>query len=108
MTRPNEISLNVNKTEIVVFKSSTTQIYKDLNFRLSGQKIEPKRCTKYLGVIIDEHLSLNDYINTLMLKLNRGKGIIAKLRYYVTADALRRIYYAFFDCHMRYACQIWG
>ena len=41
MTRPNEISLNVNKTEIVVFKLLTTQIYKNLNFRLSGQKIEP-------------------------------------------------------------------
>ena len=58
----NKISLNVNKTEIVVFRSPTKQIYKNLNFRLSGQKIEPKRCTKYLGVTIDEHLSFNEYI----------------------------------------------
>ena len=48
--RANKISLHVNKTEIVVFRSPTKQIYKNLNFRLSGQKIEP---TKYLKVVID-------------------------------------------------------
>ena len=61
----NKISLNVNKTEIVAFRSRTRQINKNLNFRLSRQKIEPKRCTKYLGVIIFEHLSFNEYMNTL-------------------------------------------
>ena len=44
--------MNANKTEIVVFRSPTKQIYKNLNFRLSGQKIEPKLCSKYLGVIL--------------------------------------------------------
>ena len=106
--RANKISLNVNKTEIVLFRSPTKQIYKNLNFRLNGQKTEPKRCTKYLGVIIDEHLSFNEYINTLEQKLNRANGILAKLRYYVTADVLKTIYYAFFDSHMKYSCHIWG
>ena len=106
--RANKISLNVNKTEIVVFRSPTKQIYKNLNFRLSGQKIEPKHCTKYLGVIIDEHLSFNEYMNTLKQKLNRANGFLAKLRYYVTADVLRTIYYAFFDSNMKYACHISG
>ena len=41
-------------------------------------------------------------------KRNRANGILAKLRYYVTADVLRTIYYAFFDFHMRYASHIWG
>ena len=100
--------MNANKIEIVVFRSPTKQIYKSLNFRLSGQKIEPKCCTKYLGVIIDEHLSFNEYMNTLKQKLNRANGILAKLRYYVTADVLKTTYYAFFDSHMKYACHIWG
>ena len=91
--------MNVNKTEKVVFRSSTKQIHKNLNFRLSWQKIEPKRCTKLLGVIIEEHLSFNEYMNTLKQKLNRANGILAKLRYYVTADVLKTIYYAFFDSH---------
>ena len=106
--RASKISLNVNKTEIVVFRLPTKQIYKNLNVRLRGQKIEQKWCTKYLGVIIDENLSFNEYTNTLKQKLNRANGVLAKLRYYATADVLKTIYYAFFDSHMKYACHIWG
>ena len=47
-------------------------------------------------------------MNTLKQKLNRANGILAKLRYYVTADVLKTIYYAFFDSHMKYTCHIWG
>ena len=53
--RANKIYLNVNKTELVIFRSKKKN-YKNLNFRLSGQKVEPKHHTKYLGVILDEHL----------------------------------------------------
>ena len=80
--RANRISMNVNKTELVIFRSPKKQIYKNLNFRLNGQKIEPKCHTKYLGVILDEHLSFNEYINILKQKPNRANGILAKLRYY--------------------------
>ena len=106
--RASKISLNVNKTEIVVFRLPTKQIYKNLNVRLRGQKIEQKWCTKYLGVIIDENLSFNEYTNTLKQKLNRANGVLAKLRYYITADVLKTIYYAFFGSHMKYACHICG
>ena len=101
--RANKISLNVNKIELVIFRSSKKQIYKDLNFWLSGQKNEPKHHTKYLGVILDEHLSFNEYMNTLKQKSNRANGILAKPRYYISADILKTIYYALFDPHMRYA-----
>ena len=47
-------------------------------------------------------------MNTLKQKLNRANGILAKLRYYVTVDVLKTIYYAFFDSHMKYACHSWG
>ena len=56
MVKSKKISLNVNETDIVVFRSPTKQNLKSLNFRLSRQKTEPKRCTKYLRVIIDEYL----------------------------------------------------
>ena len=47
-------------------------------------------------------------MNTLKQKRNRANGILSKLRYYISADRLKTIYYALFDSHMRYACQIWG
>ena len=53
-------------------------------------------------------MSICHTMNTLKQKLNRANGILAKLRYYISADILKTIYYVLFDSHMRYACQIWG
>ena len=60
-----------------------------MNFRLSGQKIRQKTCTKYLGVLIDEHLLFKDHINFLKQKLNRANGILHKLRYHLSSDILK-------------------
>ena len=82
--RANKISPNVSKTEIVIFKSHSKQITKLLNVCLSGQKIIPKNRTKYLGVIIDEHLALKEYMIQLRQKLNRTNDLLAKLRHQFT------------------------
>ena len=104
----NKIALNVNKTDIVIFRSPRKQITKQMNFCLSGQKIRQKTCTKYLGVLIDEHLLFKDHINFLKQKLNRANGILAKLRHHLPSDILKTVYYSLFDTHLRYACQVWG
>ena len=54
------------------------------------------------------NMSFNEHMNTLKQNLDRANGILAKLRHYVTADALKIIYYAFVDSHMKYPCHIWG
>ena len=79
--RANKISLNVNKTEIVVFRIPTKQIHKKPNFPLSRRKIELTHYTKYLGVITDKHLPFSEYMDILKQKFNRVNGILAKLRY---------------------------
>ena len=69
--RANKISLNVSKTEIVMFKSHSKQINKHLNICLSSQKIIPQNHSKYVGVIIDEHLTFKEYMAQLRQKLIR-------------------------------------
>ena len=64
--------------------------------------------TKYLGMIMDEHLTFKNHMDTVKLKLNRANGLLAKLRHYVNATLLRTIYYAILEPHMRYGCQLWG
>ena len=59
----------MNKTELVIIRSLKKTNLQKSNFRLSGQKIEPKPHTKYLGVILDEHLLFKEYMNTLKQKL---------------------------------------
>ena len=106
--RANRISLNVKKTDIIIFRPPGKTITKKLNFRVSGQKIQPTTHTKYLGVTIDEHLSLKSHVDSLRQKLSRSNGLLAKLRYYVSPSILRSVYFAIFDSRLRYSCQVWG
>ena len=79
-----------------------------MNFRISGQKISLISETKYLGLILDEHLAFKYHLRNLKQKLNRANYLLSKIRYYVKFPLLRTIYYAPFDTHLRYGCQIWG
>ena len=62
---------------------------------------------KYLGLILDEHLTFRYHLQNLKLKLNRANYLLSKIRH-VKFPLLRTIYYALFDSHLRYGCQIWG
>ena len=75
-----------------------------MNFCLSGQKIRQKTCTKYLGVLIDEHLLFKDHINFLKQKLNRTNGILARLRHHLLSGytKITILYYSLFDTRMTY------
>ena len=79
-----------------------------MNFRISGQKINIMKETKYLGMIMDEHLNFKNHMDTVKLKLNRANGLLAKLRHYVNPALLRTIYYAIFEPHLQYGCQLQG
>ena len=78
--RANKISLNTKKTEIVLFTGAQkTIIKKNMNFWISRQKINITKETKYLGMIMDEHLTFkNHMMDTVKLKLNRTNGLLAK------------------------------
>ena len=105
----NKISLNTKKTEIILFRSKQKQnIKKHLNFRLSGQKLNLTSKVKYLGVILDEHLSFDSHIKGILPKLNRANGMLAKIRHFVSKNTLLNIYYAIFNSHLTYSSQIWG
>ena len=58
--KTNKISLDPGKTELVLFTSDDKKITKNINFRISGQKINMISETKYLGLILDEHFKFNE------------------------------------------------
>ena len=104
--RSNKISLNADKTEIIIFRSKRKQITKYLNFRTSDQKINVSNKVKYLGIQMEQHLDWNVHVKNVIPKLNRAIGILSKIRHYVPKFLLKTIYYSLFNSI--YACQVWG
>ena len=105
--RANRLSLNTNKTELVIFKPKNKIITKYLNYRIRGQKIKPSSQVKYLGIILKDDLDWNSHLTKLIKKLSRSIGLLSKVRYYVPKHFLRTIYHSIFNSHLIYASEIW-
>ena len=104
----NKISINVKKTEIVIFKSKQKKFEGDLKIKLCGERLYPTESVKYLVVKIDTNLSWQYHVNDLSIKLNRANALLFKMRKYVSLKILRSIYFAIFDSYLSYCCLVWA
>ena len=106
--RANKLSLNIEKTEIVVFQRQNTKLNNSFKIKLDGKRLFPISSVKYLGVLVDEHLTQSSLISHAQMKLNRVIGILSKLRYQANIHVLKTVYHSIFGTHLLYACQLWG
>ena len=59
----NRLSLNVSKTEFIVFRPPKKTLDKRIILKLNRIKIYESNKIKYLGLILDSRLSWNNHIN---------------------------------------------
>ena len=104
----NKISLNIGKTELVLFKPSKKKLDNDLKIKLNGKRLYPTSSVKYLGINIDSNLNWKEHMNAIVIKLNRANSILSKLRHFVQSSTLKSIYHAIFDSHFNYASIVWA
>ena len=103
----NRISLNVSKTEFIIFhKPSKSVSSASLKIKLNEKKVYPSSSTKYLGVLIDEHLLWKPYTDKLIKKLIKFNNILSKIRHYVDNNTIRSLYFALFSSHISYCGQV--
>ena len=76
----NKISLNVKKTEMVIFKYKQKKSECDLKIKSCGERLYPTESIKYLGVKIDTNLSWQYHVNHLSIKPNRANALLFKMR----------------------------
>ena len=109
MLNPNKISLNVAKTEVILFKSKKKQkkFYTDAKLKLCRKWLYTTNQVRYLGILIDNKLNWNTHTNNIVSKLKRGNSILSILTYYVNKEILRTIYFAIFRSYFTYVTTVW-
>ena len=85
-----------------------TKLNSSFKIKLDGKRLLPTTSVKYLGVLLDEHLTWSPQILHVQMKLNRVNGIISKLRYQANIHWLKTVYHSLFGTHLLYACQLWS
>ena len=79
----NKISLNVEKTEPVIFKHQRKKLDTEIKIKLNRKRLYPSQSVRYLGIKIDQNLNWKDHINDIAVKLNRANALLVKITNFV-------------------------
>ena len=79
----NKISLNVDKTEMILFKPIKKPLDCQLKLKHNGKMLYQTSSVKYLGIKIDHYLNWQVHINKIAIRLNKANAMLYKDRQFV-------------------------
>ena len=112
----NKLTLNAKKSNFVIFCPHQRKMDHSVNILMFDNSnhiltsLECKDHVKYLGVLLDSHLSWKYHIDNVALKISRIIGVIARLRHLVPFTTLLSIYRSLILPYMylSYGLAAWG
>ena len=104
----NRLSLNISKTSFVIFRAINKSKTSSMTLLINKQAINESKSVKYLGILIDSHLTFKNQIDELSKKISRATGVLYKLRPFVTSKILTNVYYALVYPFLIYGMVVWG
>jgi len=104
--KSNKLSLNLDKTEYLVF--GNPRLKESHNLFLESRKINKVRCTKYLGLQLNDKLRWNETITHILKKTNRYKFIFNKLKQFLSKRKLIILYKALILSNISYGIEVYG
>ena len=77
--------------------------------KIYNQHIKRVKCTKVLGVQLDEHSKWTQHIEYIVKKISSGIAVIRKLklREFIDISTLVLVYNALIQPYFDYCCEVW-
>ena len=75
---------------------------------IDNVKIYSVTQTKFLGVILDQHLTFDSHVQYTEGKMARGIGILYKTKKYLKESSMKTLHYAFIYPYFTYCIAVWG
>ena len=104
----NKLTLNTNKSSFTIFKSSRKRINLPKSIEFLNFKIERTSSIKFLGIILDEHLTWDQHINSVCNKLRSLFHVFFNIRRYLSKENIRTLYYTLIYSRIKYGLTVYG
>lgn len=106
----NFLSLNTKKSNYIVFTGPRIIILDDhnLTININNNPIERVSQSKFLGILIDEHLSWHPHITLVKNKLAKSIGILKRLKHTLPSRILKTLYNTLMLPHLNYGTILWA
>ena len=104
----NKLSLSINKTNYIIFQTPRCkQSTKQLNIILNNHALQRVCDTKFLDVVIHEHLSWKPYMEYLLKKISSSIYCIKEIKPFLDCKTLLLLYYTLVKSHILYCINSW-
>ena len=104
----NGLSLNVRKTNYMLFSCHKTVDYDNFTPKIAGRTIEKKSTARFLGILIDDKLNWIRHVASIKAKMSRYIGVLYKLKGTLPISARKNLYHSFVQSHINYCSLVWG
>ena len=101
----NKLLLNIEKTNKTSAKNEISGIP---DLKIGSKSIKKTSSIKFLGVMLDEHISWNDHIKTVENKLAKNIGLLNRVSYFLNRNSLKTIYFSYIHSYLNYASIAWA
>jgi hypothetical protein len=106
--KANKLSINIKKSNYMIFKPRQKGLVNDLSITLNGHIIDRVKEVAFLGVILDEHFSWKPHISQVARKISKSIGIIYKASFSLSKSSLFKLYYSLVYPYLQYCLIVWG
>ena len=105
----NKLTLNTEKSSFIIFRPKRKN-FPNLPDHLVYLNFKIKRTSsiKFLGVILDEHLTWDQHINELCTKLKSMFHIFYSIRNYLNKECIKTIYFTLIYSRIKYGISVYG
>uniref|UniRef100_A0A1B6M3N2 Reverse transcriptase domain-containing protein n=1 Tax=Graphocephala atropunctata TaxID=36148 RepID=A0A1B6M3N2_9HEMI len=100
--------INPNKSNFISSCTKQTQDKLSPNIFLDDKKLDQVECTKFLGLLIDEHLSWDKHIDHVVNRMSSGLYAMRQLYKICNSKTLLTIYYSLVHSHLAYGISLYG
>lgn len=115
----NKLTLNINKTTLMKFKiRNSTSINHNYKIAVHSQEVCSDVCncpsltqtsvTRYLGILLDDHMSFQQHIESLCGRVRKLMYVFKHLRHVADPNVMKMVYYALCQSILEYCISAWG
>jgi hypothetical protein len=106
----NHLTLNPNKTTHILFCSHSKHIEPNNSqiITINNTPLKQVNSCKFLGLVIDHHLTWQEHINSVENKIAKNVGILSKLTYKLPKHILLTLYHSLIQPYISYCNIVWA
>ena len=106
--KTNKLSLNVSKTNVVLFSNNDIPPCNDLKLVVGNESIKLTNSVKFLGMYLDSKLSWCAQTNHIKNKLSSALYMLNSTKNIISSNHLKTLYYTLLHPYLTYGIMLWG